>query len=91
MKEPQIRVIERENTALGIVYELGRGVHQDTAAAIKWYDLSAQQGDVDAQMQLARIFDVGELVPRNPTAAAKYYQQAERELEAERLGKGKKS
>src|ERR1700730_17765123 len=59
------------------MYELGRGgLQKDAAAAIKWYDLAAKQGKVNAQFQLAQIYDFGRGVAKDPVMAAKYYEQA---------------
>ena len=41
---------------LGVIYEEGRGVAQDTQAAIKWYLKAAQQGNTDAHTRLERIY-----------------------------------
>jgi len=38
----------------------GEGVVQDYAAAVKWYTLAAEQGDAEAQNNLAIMYNNGE-------------------------------
>lgn len=38
---------------LGRAYELGNGVKQDLSNAFKWYLISAEKGDVNAQIIIA--------------------------------------
>ena len=35
---------------IGVRHENGQGVTQDYKTAVKWYRLSAEQGDADAQL-----------------------------------------
>ncbi|MEI6757294.1 MAG: sel1 repeat family protein [Chlorobium sp.] len=44
---------------LGIHYELGLGITQDEAAAVKWYRLAAEQGLAEAQFNLAEMYEEG--------------------------------
>ena len=61
---------------LGTAYMLGIGVSQDTAAAIKWYRLSAERGYKDAQSMLGTIYATGLGVPRDYAEAVKWYKLA---------------
>ena len=38
--------------SLGVSYEIGEGVAQDSAEAEKWYRLAAEQGNDDAKFSL---------------------------------------
>jgi len=55
--------------ALGILYELGRGVERDLLAAVDWYRRSAAQGLADAQFNLAAMYANGEGVSQDLVAA----------------------
>ncbi len=44
---------------LGVLYENGRGVPADYSQAIVLYRLSAEQGNADAEYNLARLYDRG--------------------------------
>ena len=41
--------------ALGALYELGMGVDQDDAMAMRWYAKAAAQGHEGAQAQIAEV------------------------------------
>jgi uncharacterized protein len=51
--------------ALGIMYDMGRGVPQDYVEAMKWYRRAADQGDALAQNNLGLLHFNGEGVPQN--------------------------
>jgi TPR repeat protein len=55
---------------------LGENVPQDDAEAVKWYLLSAEQGDADAQFSLGLMYDEGRGVPQDHAEAAKWYHRA---------------
>ena len=44
---------------LGYAYQLGRGTEKDWAAAVKWYELAAAQGDTAAMNNLGAIYRQG--------------------------------
>ena len=44
--------VERAQLNLGLMYAQGKGVPQDYKEAIKYFRLSAEQGNADAQMVL---------------------------------------
>jgi TPR repeat protein len=45
---------------LGLLYGAGRGVTQDYKEAVKWYRLSAEQGNAEAQLYLAIMYSNGQ-------------------------------
>ena len=47
---------------LGDLYYFGRGVAQDYVEAVKWYRLSADQGNPDAQYKLGSMYEHNEAV-----------------------------
>ncbi len=54
----------------GMAYKYGRlGVPQDHAASIKWFRMAAEQGEADAQFNLARIYDKTQGIYRRGRAA----------------------
>ena len=50
---------------LGLMYDLGRGVPQDYAQAVKWYRLAANQGYASAQANLGNMYYLGQGVPKD--------------------------
>jgi len=61
---------------LGIMYEVGKGVPQDYAEAVRWYRKAADQGLADAQFNLGRMFIRGDGVPEDHARAFKLYRRA---------------
>jgi TPR repeat protein len=62
---------------LAVCYEFGDGISQDAALSRKYYQLSAEQGNADAQFQLARHFERGSNgFQRDLLMAIEYYQLA---------------
>jgi len=55
------------------MYDKGKGVTQDYKTAVKWYKLSAEQGDASAQYNLGVMYDEGEGVPQDYKTAVKWY------------------
>ena len=45
---------------LGVMYAEGVGVMEDDITALKWFTLSAKQGDVYAQVRLAKMYLSGD-------------------------------
>lgn len=60
-------------TALGIMYQNGRGVKRDFAKAKAWYEKAAEQGDEIAQNNLAYMYWKGQGVTRDDTRAAELF------------------
>ena len=61
---------------LGQLFEMGDGVPQDNAMAIKWYQLAANQGDTAAMNNLAHMYKNGQGVAKDDAEAAKWYRKA---------------
>jgi TPR repeat protein len=63
--------------SLGVRYRSGGiDVPQDYAAAMSWYRKAAEQGNANAQTDLARMYQYGEGVARNYAAAGSWYRKA---------------
>ena len=68
----------------GIAYKCGIGVKQDHAASVKWLRMAAEQGEADAQFNLARlygsevdgVYKKARAVPANDVEALKWYQRS---------------
>ena len=58
---------------LGLMYDLGRGVPQDYAQAVKWYRLAADQGYARAQSRLGFMYSLGHGVPKDYVQAVKWF------------------
>jgi localization factor PodJL len=54
----------------------GRGVDQDKAAAISWFDKAAAQGLAQAEYRLGAIYEKGAGAPRDPLKARDFYEKA---------------
>ncbi|MEN8199044.1 MAG: tetratricopeptide repeat protein [Thermodesulfobacteriota bacterium] len=54
---------------LGLKYEHGTGVKQDSAKAVCWYSCAARQGWSSAQFFLARLYELGKGVPKSTLTA----------------------
>jgi hypothetical protein len=66
-----------EQYAIGFAYQNGRGgLPQDYAEAARWYRLAAEQGSVEAQYGLGRMYRIGEGVPEDDAEAARFYRLA---------------
>jgi TPR repeat protein len=61
---------------LGVMYDYGRGVPQDTTKALKWYRRAADQGIPDAQHNLGLMYYYGQGVPQSYIEAARWYRRA---------------
>ena len=57
---------------IGFLYEVGSGVKQDQAEAVKWLTLSADQGMGDAQGRLCHLLMNGQGAPRDYVQAYKW-------------------
>ena len=60
------------NTILDYVRK-GKGVLQDDAEAVKWYRLSAEQGNAYAQYNLGVMYSNGKGVLQDYAEAVKWY------------------
>lgn len=69
---------------VGVAYKCGIGVKQDHAASVKWFRMAAEQGEADAQFNLARlygsevngVYKKARAVPANDAEALKWYQRS---------------
>jgi len=61
---------------LGTLYQLGKGVPQNNAEAVRFYQLAAAQGMRDAQANLAWMYENGQGVVKNIATAKRYYDLA---------------
>ena len=52
------------------------GVPEDHVEAARWYRMAAEQGDVQAQFNLAEMYSTGEGVPEDDAEAARWYRMA---------------
>lgn len=62
--------------SLGELYEQGRGVKQDDAAAAKWYEQAADKGHMRAQIKLGSMLAAGRGVAQDQVKAIARWQQA---------------
>jgi hypothetical protein len=58
------------------MYASGRGVPQSDSEAVKWYRLSADQGNAMAQCSLGTMYAGGRGVPKSDAEAVKWYRKA---------------
>ena len=58
---------------LGMVYQHGNGVPQDSKTAVKWHTLAAEQGHAGAQVNLGQMYYNGDGVTLNYKTALKWY------------------
>ena len=61
---------------LGVMYDIGRGIPQNDAEAVKWYRKAADQGHVSAQNNLGYKYVQGEGVPENSIKAYVWWSMA---------------
>jgi Sel1 repeat len=61
---------------LGLLYDLGRGVPQDSSTAYRWYRQAAKAGLAQAAFNVAVLLDSGAGVPRDGAEAALWYARA---------------
>jgi Sel1 repeat len=61
---------------LGLLYDLSRGVPQDSSTAYRWYRQAAKAGLAQAAFNVAVMLDGGTGVPRDRAEAALWYARA---------------
>lgn len=61
---------------LGVMYDFGRGVPQDSARAMHWYRRAADRGLPEAQHNLGIMYQYGQGVPQDFREAAGWYRRA---------------
>lgn len=62
--------------SLGISYDYGQGIEQDSKLAAKWYSKAAEQGHAAAQFSLGHMHENGQGVPQNDEDAVYWYQMS---------------
>jgi hypothetical protein len=55
------------------MYETGNGIYKNEEMAFKWYTLSAEQGNEQAQVNLAKMYAEGRGIPQNNIEAIRLY------------------
>jgi Sel1 repeat len=68
---------------LGAMYERGRGLPADPAAAERWYRVAAGAGEVDALYNLGVLHEQGIGRPRDPQAAVAWFRRASDQRDAQ--------
>ncbi|TAN66804.1 MAG: sel1 repeat family protein [Methylobacter sp.] len=58
------------------MYDQGQHVTQDYAEAVSWYLKAAEQGNANAQYNLALKYKTGQGVTKDDTKAAYWYRKA---------------
>ncbi|MGZ3308110.1 MAG: tetratricopeptide repeat protein, partial [Xanthobacteraceae bacterium] len=71
-----IEMLQSPQNNLGEMYEKGKGVPQDYAAAVSWYRKAADQDNAYAQNNLADMYREGNGVPEDYAAAVSWYRKA---------------
>ena len=61
---------------LGSMYLDGQGVAQNYKEAVKWYRLSAEQGEAEAQHSLGLSYSLGRGVPLDYKEAVRWYRMS---------------
>ena len=61
---------------LGVAYWEGRGVTQQTAKALNWWEVAAKRGDAGAQYNLGLAYHMGEGRTKNDQTAINWVQKA---------------
>ena len=65
-----------EQKNLGLMYDIGQGVPQDDAEAVRWCRLAADQGHNVAQFFLGSMYSNGDGVPEDYAEAMRWYRLA---------------
>lgn len=63
---------------LGWLYQVGKGVRQNPAEAIRLYTDAGNHGQTDAMYRLGAMYEQGDGVQKDPAAAAKWFYEAGR-------------
>ncbi len=75
---PQLQALATQGNAvaqfnLGVLHDVGRGVAQDYAEAVRWYRLAAAQGHAGAQFNLGGMYFEGLGVARDYVRAYQWF------------------
>ncbi len=66
----------RAQRGMGKMYEKGRGVDRDFAAALKWYRPAAEQGDAESQYRLSVGYGYGLGIKKDEAKAMEWLRKA---------------
>ncbi len=58
---------------IGLLYEVGLGVHRDYAEAMRWFRKAADAGDTMAPVYVGNMYRDGEGVPADPAEARRWF------------------
>ncbi|MDA2911492.1 sel1 repeat family protein [Nitrospiraceae bacterium AH_259_D15_M11_P09] len=61
--------VAKAQTALGLLYHIGRGVPQDSIEAVRWFRMAAEQGNAPGQTGLGGMYFYGRGVPQDDVLA----------------------
>ena len=61
---------------IGNMFDFGKGVAEDNAQAVYWYNKSAEQGNANAQYALGWMYENGEGVVKDLAMAFKWYKRS---------------
>jgi TPR repeat protein len=61
---------------LGMMYENGDGVPEDSARAAEWYRKAAEQDNAEAQSNLGVMYLLGEGVPKDAALAVQWFRRS---------------
>ena len=70
--------------AIGAKYATGEGVPRDDVEAVRWWRRAAEQGFVDAELNLAAAYQNGVGVPKDQAEALMWYRKAAERGDADR-------
>lgn len=62
--------------ALGLAYQLGKGLKLDKAEALRWFERAAKAGHPKANSWMSTLYSKGEGVPKDERLAAEYARKA---------------
>ncbi|MGA2074166.1 MAG: hypothetical protein ABSH52_11745 [Terriglobia bacterium] len=69
----------RSMTALGNMVRKGLGTHKNSTWAVGWFEKAAQNGDPAGAINIADMYDLGEIPPPDP-AKSKYWHEKAKEM-----------
>ena len=61
---------------LGVMYDEGNGVAQNTAKAFEWYQKAAEQGNASAQFNIGWMYEHADSVSQDSVKAVEWYRKA---------------
>jgi TPR repeat protein len=64
---------------LGVLYDLGQGVEQDSGRAVHWFESAAKAGHPSGMSNYGRMLEQGRGVEADPKAAAEWFDKAARQ------------